>query len=410
MKILHISTLSSGGAGNVVKILDKALNEIVIPSNSIFQIDKGDDKNVFISSYLEKIELATKYYKNKLLLIGRDKQFEIFTYPDTSFDICKHHLVIEADLINLHWISHFVDYSSFFKQINKPVVWTLHDMNSFTGGCHYTAGCEKFKKACEICPQLEGTFVKNYAKNNFKIKQEALENFYNLNIVGVSSWISEEAKQSTLLKKYKHHVIHNGIDTGIYYPENKKEAKNSLNLPFNKKVIFYLAEDLKRKNKGFHLLKEALEKLDSPNEYILMVAGRGAEEIKLANKIEIKLLGFLASKDELRQAYSSADLTVIPSLYETFNQVTLESMACGTPALAWDNSGPKDIISHKETGYLAKAYDIEDMKSGIAWIFSNDDLQKSLCEKSHKRAKENFSQELQAERYKTLYNKILEII
>lgn len=417
MKILHITTLDSGGASKACLNLHRGLLKIGVESkvlilfrrkekeDEVYEFFESSDDN-FLTHKYHFAKRAFEYIKNKVMLFGHSDEYEVFSGPKSCVDITSHPLYEWADLVNLHWVGYILDYKKYFSK-DKPTVWRTSDMNSFTGGCHITAGCEEFKKSCEVCPQLEGTLVNNYAKKNFLIKQNALKDFTNLNIVGVSSWISQQAQQSTLFKKYNHHVIHNGIDTAVYYPEDKKEAKLTLNLPLEKKVIFYVADDLKRKNKGYHLLKETLEKLDNPSDYLLMVAGRGTDDFVLSNNIEIKLLGFISSKDKLRQAYSAADLTVIPSLYETFNQVTLESMACGTPSLAWDNSGPRDIIEHKETGYLARAYDTDDMKIGIEWVLSDGGFHASLSNKSFKRAVEFFSQELQAKRYKELYESIL---
>jgi glycosyltransferase involved in cell wall biosynthesis len=177
------------------------------------------------------------------------------------------------------------------------------------------------------------------------------------------------------------------------------------------KIEYYLSDkpnnfiNIAEKNLGMDLLFEALKKIADKENFQIAVVGRGNVEIPDLG-FETKRLNFIKDENKLAELYSSFDLTLVPSRYETFHQTTLESIACGTPVVAFDNSGPADILIHKKTGYLAKAHLTEDFRRGIEWIFSGELSYSDLVNNSIERSSE-FKDIDKAKEYKALYESIL---
>lgn len=413
MKILHILTSNKGGAANATLRIHKAMLEKGINSKVLVLFARKDkQKEVYevygkynsipiIKNILNFIK-GIEYLKNQIKLLKRNDQYEIFTSPYSYYDISKHHLYKWADIVNFHWTSYFLDYS-FFQNNNKPIVWRLSDMEPFTGGCHIADGCSNFINDCRNCPQLVGTFNKNYAHLNHQYKEKMIMKSL-INVVGVSSWISEEAKRSNLFGNQYIETINNGININDYRVLNQNESKKELSLSQKKKHILFIADDLGRKNKGFNYLTKVLQLYHNKEQIELLIIGKGDANIN-DDVISVKKYGYIADEKMINRLYSAADVTVVPSRYESFNQTTLESMACGTPVLAFNNSGPRDIIVHKETGYLAEAFNCEDMCDGLEWILNND---KDLRKKSRQRVVDHFNINNTVDKYINLYKRLLD--
>ena len=114
----------------------------------------------------------------------------------------------------------------------------------------------------------------------------------------------------------------------------------------------------------------------------------------------------IADINRLAELYTIADITVVPSHYETFGQVIIESMACGTPVVSFDSSGQTDIISHREDGYLAAYKDTKDFAEGIKWLLSKADY-REIAEKAMHKVKGHYSEEVVAHQYLNFYQRLL---
>jgi glycosyltransferase involved in cell wall biosynthesis len=246
MNILHINTLDSGGAFQVSFRLHQGLLLENFPSKVLvlYQNKHYQEVHPFLKSqnYWQKIKQSIHYkflrsQHNNLL---KNKSAVQFSFTQSPFKLHKHPLVLEADIIHLHWVANFLDYSSFFKQVKKPIVWTLHDMYPFSGGFHY----------------------KSYESDEYQIlnqeilvqKQEALSQCNNLHIVSPSLWIYKESSASQLLKNFTNYHIPYGLDLNIFKPYLKEGARNYFNIPTNKKIVLFVSEFLQDKRKGLTYL------------------------------------------------------------------------------------------------------------------------------------------------------------
>jgi glycosyltransferase involved in cell wall biosynthesis len=409
MNILHITTSDRGGAGKACirlhnELLKKDINSKVL-SLDLFNSDAKEVYPFFNSQTKtdKAIALLKRHLKPALdsyKLKGKTTSYEIFSFPDSYIDITKHHLYNSADIIHLHFVSEFLDYKTFFERNDKPVVITLHDMNPFTGGCHYSSECQKFKNTCNDCPQLKGAKNPDIAQKYQKIKKNAFAKTQKIIAVSPSEWLKQNAETSKILLNAGHITINHGLDLSFYKPRNKEYSRDLFNIPKDAKVLLYIAEDFNRENKGIDSLLNSLKCVN--DDFIFLTVGKG----KKLNIDSIKHLhlGFITDELLLTQIYSMADLTVIPSVYESFSLTTLESLACGTPVIAYNNSGPGEIIKHNYTGMTSEVGDINDIAKNINFLLSDKIQLQEMSHSARIDVEKRFDASERTEDYINIYN------
>jgi glycosyltransferase involved in cell wall biosynthesis len=314
--------------------------------------------------------------------------------------------IIESDILHLHWINSFVNFNE--KHLKeKPVVWTLHDCNPFTGLCHSFVECENYKTQCGYCPILKSTDSKDISTINFFKKQKRY-NRLNLHIVCPSNWMAEKVRESVLLANFEVSIIHHGLNTSVFSPVEKKKAKEVLKLSVNKKVVLYGAINAKfDKIKGYRFLDKALIRLkEMYGKDDIQIVIFGAAEGETLSDFETIYLGHIYDDRFLSVIYSSADVMVVPSVQESFGQTASEALACGTPVTAFATSGLLDIVDHKSNGYLARPFESEDLAIGISWCLENNTNEK-LSINAREKVLNNFTIDLMTEKYLSLYKSIL---
>ncbi len=407
MKVLHLSTSDiEGGAARAAYRLHQGLQNISVDSEMLVRAKKSLDKTV-----TDKQDILTKLgpIASRLplrLYQQRDRvMFSPQWVPDSVVASVKS---IEPHIINLHWICNgFIKIENLAK-FNKPIVWTLHDMWVFTGGCHTTKGCILYQKHCGNCPQLNSK--KNWDLSSWTWQRKAKSwQSLNLTIVSPSKWLANCAMSSSLLQSFKIEIIPHGLNLNRYKPIEKRVTRTILEFPQDRQLIGFGSGSINDHNKGFNLLYQALEKLISEGlaENIeLVIFGSLKPKEALDLKIKIYYLERFHDDVSLSLIYSSLDVMVVPSLQEAFGQTASESLACGTPVIAFDATGLKDIIDHQQNGYLAKPYEIEDLARGIAWLLEDKNRHQQLRIKAREKAEKQFSLELQAKRYLSLYQQI----
>ncbi len=131
------------------------------------------------------------------------------------------------------------------------------------------------------------------------------------------------------------------------------------------------------------------------------------ESIIKESGFDYKSLGFLHDTISLRLAYSASDVFVAPSLMDAFGKTLAESMACGTPVVCFDATGPRDIVDHKVNGYKASPYMAEDLAAGIDCVLSDENRHKELCINAMEKAVACFDIKKVARQYAALYREVL---
>ena len=418
MKIVHVNTFDRlGGAARAAYRLHEGLQRI------------GQESCMFVLEKFSLDPLVTKYEppRNLLSRIGRTvrrqtlgratKRYRdtapggltFFTDDRTIYGTDPWQHIPDNDLIQLHWISGFVDYRSFFKALpaGKPVVWTLHGMDAVTGGCFYDKGCGKFTEKCGACPQLGSSTETDVTRQVWQRKRESYSRLGHsqLHIVTPSRWLSEEVNRSSLLSSFPCTVIPNGLDTDIFVPRSRSVAREVLGVPPDAKVILFIADGLHDPRKGFHLLAEALAGMGSDGNLFLISLGPGyPPSLEGFPHVHIESLN---NDRFLSYVYSAADMFVAPSLQDNLPNTILESIACGTPVVGFAVGGIPDLVRPGLTGVLAKPADAIDLRRAVIELLSDNDRLKGLAANCRKIATEEYTLELQAKRYLNLYAEAL---
>jgi glycosyltransferase involved in cell wall biosynthesis len=391
MKVVHLSTSDSGGAGIAASRIHAGLLQEGVESSfvslykyrndipkaySFFDCLSAIDKVAFQMNrvyYRLGIKKHPYFLQRDKYLADRPQGFELFSIPYSTYDVTRLNKVQDADIVHLHWVTEgFVDYASFFRKINKKIVWTLHDMNPFTGGCHHSDECVGFTGSCNHCPQLKGTFYDEFASDVLMMKSEALAKFSNesINIVSPSNWMMEKSKKSTLFNRFPHYRIVNPVDDTVFYPRNKKLSREMLGLPSEKKILLFIAKDVENIRKGVRYLVEAVSAIKEVNNLLVCSVGNLAEN-KFKNTDHINL-GYVTDQNIMAMIYSAADIFVLPSLAENFPNTICEALQCGTPVVAFDIGGVPDLINFGN-GILAAYRDKNELKSAIEKILLTPD-------------------------------------
>lgn len=397
MKVIHLCTPKKGGA-----------------ANAAFRISNALEKEDVESSVLTEEEILPRYHvltrlwlkiKNRLYskLI---KSHAVSYYTDDLAGSCLTRLqeIKDADIIHLHWVSEgLLDLKGLKRllKLGKPIVWTLHDMHPFTGGCHYDGNCNKYKDSCGACPVLSSTKKRDFSTFNQKKKIETIARYGNkMLIVGCSKWMAACASQSQIMRELRCINIPNCINADIFKPIEQAFARKMLNVNTNKKIILFGAmNSMSDQRKGFPLLKKTLNILDS-SEYALAVFGGTTDEI---SDFEIFNLGYFNDELSLSLVYNIADVFVAPSVQENLANTVMEALSCGTPVTAFDIGGMPDMIHHQVNGYLAKAFEENDLVRGIAYCCKEI----RNAEELHQDIQERFGERIVGEKYIEEYNRLL---
>lgn len=430
IKIDYFNTYLQGGAANaalnVYMLLDKekiqasfffmtdlsnGVKEAYISKNGGFVKVSINNSNKSFFSKLKKSVYARLYYREILPFFkGRPTHFEQFSlafqYFKTPYLLFSNNL---PDVIHLNWIAEWIDYPSFFNSVpdNLPIVWTLHDMNPFTGGCHYSWECRLYSSACANCPQLVLQKNKDLAKLNWTIKLNALKG-KNIHVVGDSNWITEQAQKSTLFSDVKSFsTIHYSIDFNVFIPKQDKEfIRATHNIPENAFVLCFGAADFSNKRKGFSELIEALKLVYKSNKNLhCLVFGSGNLTIDTSDIPSLHFTGHLPPS-QLASIYSASDVFVITSLYEAFGLTAVESMACGTPVIGFNTGGIPDSIENNVSGWLVEAGNSNELANLILRLIDNTEEVETIGNSAINFVRNKFSQTNERGRYMSLYKSI----
>lgn len=330
---------------------------------------------------------------------------EVFTFPMSNYDITLHPFYQQADLIHLHWVSDgFVDYKIFFRKNKKPLVWTLHDMNPFTGGCHFSGACNGFVESCNYCPDLKGTNYENYARRMLEYKKKGLKKA-KIEVVSPSKWLMFQSARSALFKNYNHNLIPYSIDTKIYKYRDKSSAKKRLGLDPSKRYFLFSAYNVKNKRKGIEYLLDALRGLSHlSKEFGLLIIGRNEGMSDLDN-LNTHFRGFIVRDDEMANYYQASDLFIMPSVADNLPNVVIESVVCGTPVMAFETGGIPDIVTDGLNGRLVKDISVNALRLALERFIIDKPV--FNYENISREASDRYNYRVIANEYTELYRKLL---
>ena len=419
LKVVHISSTDVlGGAAIACLNISSSLSSAGIDSVVLVQKKYKEMSNSteFSDTFFKKITFFIRFFCDYLsIYLLTVKRRGRFSFPYFGTEITGHPLVKQADIIHLHWINGgFFSLKTFGKlaKLNKPVVWTLHDMWAFTGGCHYSGGCRNYLAGCGNCPALKFPGRKDMSVKIFNGKERSYKRL-KLNMVTCSNWLAGEVKSSFLLKDCRVKAIPNPIDTNVFKPMNKSSAAAELSLSPDKTYILFGTMTLKEERKGFLFLREGLRILYRKYPEIresteILVFGAVHNEQDFDMHFKTHFLGRIAGTGKLVCCYNAADVFVAPSLEDNLPNTVMESLSCGVPVAAFNIGGMSDMIDHKKNGYLAEPKSAESLADGVFWILNKIKESNELKIESRRKVTDNFTPEIVGKKYLEFYEKILQ--
>lgn len=420
MKVAFINIDDTlGGASVACLRLAKAIQTCSEVEVTIFTQKKATNNSLVTpiqTGFWWNIKKNSRFILERLYFAFYEKSKEVrfaFSPAVIGIDITEEiENLKEFDVIHLHWINFgFLSLKSLEKliQLQLPIVWTMHDMWAFTGGCHYSNGCSNFTRSCGFCNE----FLKNPSEKDISFEILAKKKLLfsansHLHFVACSRWLQAEAQKSTLLKEHRISSIPNAIDSSLFFPIEKRVAREKLQLSVNKKFILFAAMKVTDKRKGFSYLQEALFLLNQANDSLqnelieLIIIGNTEDNSFSELPFKVTNLGKISDAVLLNTVYNAADVFVTPSLQDNLPNTIMESLATGTPCVGFNVGGIPEMIDHKENGYVADYLSASSLASGIQWIIEHENY-KALSEKSILKVENEYKEQVVTKQYLAVY-------
>ena len=415
--------LRAGGCPSRMLTLKKVSNDpsvrTIRPPRSLPDRVKRNLRRIAIAR--EPVEVAGdppfEQFRTDRSIYGSDLLGAIF--PDAKSQRASQ-AAPAPDVVNLHWVAEMFDDDPFLPALaaRAPIVWTLHDMHAFTGGCHYDRGCDRFagppigmedrsvEPRCGRCPQLRGDAERDLSRRIWERRSRAFARIPTdrLTFVAPSRWLAEEVRRSAVCGRFEAKVIPYGLDTELFRPRDQAAARDVLGVPPDAKALLFLADAVTNVRKGFHLLRQALERLEGLPNLCLVTVGDSAPDLPAS--LPHVPLGRISDDRMLTLVYSAVDAFVIPSLADNLPNTVLEALACGTPSVGFAVGGIPDMIRPGETGLLAPPEDVPALADAIAELLSDDALRARLAANCRRVAETDYPLAKQAERYEALFARL----
>jgi len=315
----------------------------------------------------------------------------------------------KPDVINIHNI-HGADLPATLPgELSRqvPVVWTLHDMWAFTGGCAYSYQCEKFTSACDkSCPHTHEYPARpaRQVPRLYAARLRAVHRADRIAYVSPSNWLAGQAKRG-MLSRQDVRVIPNSVELDRFRPIPKEAARAALDLPSHQPVLVTTATP-DDPRKGASVLYEALARLERRDVILVQLGGENHDPSE--GRWDHRVLSAVRDDRLLRLAYCAGDAHLLPTRADNLPNTLLESAACGVPSIVSDVGGCSEAIEPNRTGWVFKDGDPTDLARGIRHLLSlSQEAQAEARRASRAFACHRFAPEIQAERYACLFNELI---
>lgn len=416
MKVLIINTAErKGGAAIAANRLMKALSRNGVEAKMLVRDRATHDVRVvslpadmkrrwhFLEERM-RIWIANGF--SKANLFGVD-------IASSGSDITSLQAFKEADVIHLHWVNQGMLSLDGLRAIlgsGKPVVWTMHDMWPFTGICHYSDGCDRYTADCGDCHLLRYPGERDLSRRVFD-RKKAIYGGGDIAFVACSRWLASLAERAALTKGHYVTDIPNAIDTEVFCPGDKEEARLRLKLPADRHMLLFGSMKTTDKRKGIDYLIEASRLLAEKYPELadtlgVMVLGAASAEYAESFPFPIYCLGYVNDERELVDIYNAADLYVTPSLQDNLPNTIVEAMSCGTPCVGFDTGGIPQMIAHRVNGYVARYKSAEDLAEGIYTTLYCGEYDR-MCRNARAEAVAQYSEPVAAARYVQVYEGLI---
>ncbi len=341
MKIVHIATTTSGGAGIAARRLNASLNfagidSVLITGTSRAKTPRENEKNIKKTTWQRILSKVLTYIQSRV--IQSDKYLvTALSVRILDLDLIRNE---NPDIIHIHSAYNFLDSDSILELCNlgRPVFLTLHDERFFTGGCHQSFECTKYQDSCTQCPYVNKPFSRLPRAELLSIKN-GYGNHSNLSVVAPSEWIYIKARESAVMRQSTIVKIYNAIDN-IYVQELPMVEKSR-----SKFVVTFVAQELHNEYKGFDTLIDCISNFSSEfkaQEIRFQFVGQG-------NKVNIEDLVYRQyskiDEAEMRNIYLDTDLLIVPSSADNSPNIIFEALACGVPFVGSNRGGIPELAA-----------------------------------------------------------------
>ena len=404
LNILQINTLDNvGGAAKVAYRLKEGLNKRGHKSWMLVGNKISSDSDV-------KQPPTNTIIQFSLNFLANIPQLQYLTYIN-SFKIKNRKDFANVDIVNLHNL-----HGSYFNPLalpgltkTKPVVYTLHDMWSFTGHCAHSFDCEKWQTGCGNCPYLSiyPALRRDTTKILWKIKKRIYKKS-DFVIVTPSKWLRDKIKKSMLSDK-EVRLIYNGVDETIFRPMDKTEVRKKLGLSEDKTIITFGAHGgISSPWRSSEYLFKVLRRIEHDNIMFLNIGSPERLDEKIKNDIESVSIPHIYEEAKMAEYFAVSDILLYPTLADNCPLVVLEAMACGLPVIAFNTGGVPELVDHMKTGYIAEYKNSEDLANGVELFLSDDDLRAKAVILARQRVEDKFRLNQQVDNYLKLYAQIMD--
>jgi glycosyltransferase involved in cell wall biosynthesis len=407
MKVIHINHSDiNGGAARAAYRIHQAIRESGIDSR--MWVNKASSGSWTVESPKSKWEKGMAAVRSRLvspLVKSLKTGNPIIHSPNVlPSQWLKRINESDADIVHLHWVQGEMLSIADIGRIKKPIVWTLHDMWAFCGAEHYT---EDFRWRDGYQRDNRPDYESGFDLNCWTWQRKKKHWHKPMHIITPSAWLGNCVSASNLMQDWSISVIPNCVDINRWKPLDQKLARKMLHLPCDVPLLLFGAmgggQDPR---KGYDLLLKALTQLSEKiTDLELVVFGQLEPSNPPDLGFPIHYTGHLHDDLSLRALYSAADVMVVPSRQEAFGQTASEAQSCGTPVVAFNIGGLPDIIEHLQTGYLAQAFDTNDLANGIVWVLDQD--KDTLGETTRRRAEKLFNNKTVADAYCEVYKQAI---
>jgi len=418
MRIVQLSNNDlSGGAARAAYRLHKGLQRVGQDSVMVVESRASDDPSVVAfrkpmdSLHLVERGVRLMWISRDLRRYGRSRPsgYELFSDDRSPYGATLLDQIPACDVMNLHWVPGLVDYESFFTRVPRstPVVWTLHDLNPLTGGCHYDLGCGRYTTRCGSCPQLGSGDSRDLSYQIWARKQRLFSKISSskLHFVAPSRWLAEQVRRSPILGRFPIHAIPNGLDLEEFAPRDRENVRDLLAIPRDARVLLFVAEQIGNRRKGFPLLMEALARCGGHIPNLLLVS-LGQNRPAVPDGIPSVHIGSVNNDRFLSMVYSAADVFAICSVQDNLPNTVLEAMACGIATVGSAVGGIPEMVRNGVNGLVVSETDGAAFAAAISGLLNNRARCAEMGTNARRIAVEEYSLDLQARRYEEVYAQI----
>lgn len=420
-RVHHVSTYTFGGAAVAARRLHDGLVRLGVPSHFLHGSEarnRVDDPafaplptTVPVPRWMEaawrrwdrmRRREARRDWRRHLE--KRPSGYEVFSAARLFEPTWLDAKAIRPEVLHLHWVAFLIDHPTFFASLPQqvPIFWTLHDLNPFTGGCHYASGCERFRSGCGHCPQLADPGPSDASRHSFDVKRRAFRG-HRLHIVTPSRWLGDLARTSPIWpEETQFHVIPYGLDIEIYQPRQASGIRQEYGIGEHAFTFVFGAEDIANRRKGMPHLSAALARIERQENWHAIVFGDG-QIPSLPSWLNVHRAGYVSDEDRKVALLSAGDLFVMPSLEDNQPQTGLEASACGLPVLAFESGGVPEYVRDAKTGYLARVGDANDLARQLVNASTHPETRIAMGQAARRMIETEFALQLQAQRMTRLY-------